>query len=87
MAKHTFIKLIDDIDGTDADETIRFALDGVQYELELSERNADKLREVLSPYAAAGRKVGRTPLRVVHSTSRRSTTSEPPTANAKRSRA
>ncbi|GLY25492.1 nucleoid-associated protein Lsr2 [Micromonospora echinospora] len=59
MAKQIIHKLVDDLDGGDADETVKFALDGVQYEIDLSNKNADKLRELFAPYVAAGSKVGR----------------------------
>ncbi len=44
------IDLIDDLDGTEANETVRFELDGKPYEIELSERNATAFRNVLLPY-------------------------------------
>ena len=59
MAKQIIQRLIDDIDGGDADETVKFALDGVQYEIDLSKKNAGKLRNAIAPYLAAGSKVGR----------------------------
>ncbi|MEU5554160.1 Lsr2 family protein [Micromonospora sp. NPDC047793] len=59
MAKQIIQKLIDDLDGGDAEETIKFALDGVQYEIDLSSSNAGKLRELFAPYVAHGTKVGR----------------------------
>ncbi|WP_213453899.1 histone-like nucleoid-structuring protein Lsr2 [Rhizomonospora bruguierae] len=59
MAKQIIHKLVDDIDGGDAEETVKFALDGIQYEIDLSKKNAGKLRDVLAPYLAAGQKVGR----------------------------
>ncbi|SDT75460.1 histone-like nucleoid-structuring protein Lsr2 [Actinoplanes derwentensis] len=59
MAKQIIHKLVDDIDGVDADETVKFALDGIQYEIDLSEKNAAKLREVFEPYQKAGTKVAR----------------------------
>lgn len=59
MAKQIIHKLVDDLDGGDADETVKFALDGVQYEIDLSRANAQKLREVFAPYIAHGTKVGR----------------------------
>jgi hypothetical protein len=55
MAKTVIVKLTDDIDGGDADETIRFALDGRSYEVDLSAANASKLREALKPYIENGR--------------------------------
>jgi hypothetical protein len=59
MAKRTIHMLIDDIDGGDADETVRFAVDGVQYEIDLSKKNAAKMRNVLARYIEAGSNVGR----------------------------
>ena len=59
MAKQTIHKLIDDLDGGDADETVKFALDGVQYEIDLSTSNAGKLRDLFEPYTSHGAKVGR----------------------------
>ncbi len=59
MAKETITRLIDDLDGSEADETVKFGLDGVQYEIDLSKDNAAKLREALQPYVKAGRRAGR----------------------------
>jgi hypothetical protein len=61
MAKKTITKLIDDLDQGEADETVKFGLDGVQYEIDLSSKNASTLREALAPYVSAGTKVGRAP--------------------------
>jgi len=55
MAKTVIVKLTDDIDGGDADETIQFALDGKSYEVDLRTANASKLRDVLRPYIENGR--------------------------------
>jgi Lsr2 len=55
MAKTVIVKLTDDIDGGDADETIYFALDGKSYEVDLSNANASQLRAVLKPYIENGR--------------------------------
>lgn len=52
MAQKISIQLIDDIDGTDAAETVSFALDGQSYVIDLSEPNASKLRNALAPYIA-----------------------------------
>jgi hypothetical protein len=59
MAKRTIHMLVDDIDGGEADETVRFAVDGVQYEIDLSKKNATKMRDALTRYIEAGSKVGR----------------------------
>ena len=58
MAQRVNVVLVDDIDGSDAVETVTFALDGVEYEIDLSEGNADKLRESLSLFVAHGRRTG-----------------------------
>lgn len=57
MARKETVELIDDLDGTTASETVRFGLDGRSYEMELSAKNAGKLRKSLEPYLAAGRKI------------------------------
>ncbi|MDJ0463065.1 Lsr2 family protein [Streptomyces sp. H27-C3] len=58
MAQKVQILLIDDLSGDEANETITFALDGKAYEIDLSTKNAKKLRDALDPYAKAGRKTG-----------------------------
>jgi hypothetical protein len=60
MAKQVITVLTDDIDGGDADRTIEFGLDGVNYTIDLSEKNAGKLRKALDPYLSAGSRIGRT---------------------------
>ena len=52
--------LTDDLDGGDADRTVEFGLDGVNYTIDLSEKNAGKLRKALDPYLEAASRVGRT---------------------------
>lgn len=59
MARETITRLIDDLDHGDADETVTFGLDGVHYEIDLSSRNAAKLRQLLQPYLEAGKKTDR----------------------------
>jgi len=56
MAQKVEVHLEDDLDGGPADTTLTFALDGRDYEIDLSEANAEKLREVLRPFVEAGRK-------------------------------
>src|ERR1700712_3260831 len=59
MAKKVTITLVDDFDGEGAaDETVEFALDGVSYEIDLSSKNATKLRRDLKQWVEAGRRVG-----------------------------
>jgi hypothetical protein len=57
MASKTKIILVDDLTGDPADTTVKFGLDKTEYEIDLSHDNADKLREALSRYVNAGRKV------------------------------
>ncbi|HJQ06362.1 MAG TPA: Lsr2 family protein [Nocardioides sp.] len=59
MAQKVNIVLVDDIDGTEATQTVVFGLDGSSYEIDLSDANASALREALAPYVGHGRKVGR----------------------------
>jgi hypothetical protein len=61
MARKVEVQLIDDIDGGKAEESIRFGLDGVTYEIDLSKKNAAKLRSGLEPYLRAAQKLGRIP--------------------------
>ncbi len=57
MATKVTVSLIDDVDGELADETVQFGLDGVGYEIDLSEKNANKMREDLLPWVEAGRRI------------------------------
>ncbi len=57
MAQRVNVILVDDIDGDDAAETVTFGLDGVDYEIDLNETNAEALRNALGPYVDAGRRV------------------------------
>lgn len=54
MAKRVQVIHTDDLDGSEADETISFALDGIAYSIDLSATNATKLRDAFAPYIAAG---------------------------------
>jgi len=56
MAQRVNVVLVDDLDGQEASETVAFAVDGAQYEIDLSADNADKLREALAPYIAHARR-------------------------------
>jgi len=49
---------MDETDGSRADETVHFGLDGAEFELNLSKAHAEELRRVLEPYIKAGRKTG-----------------------------
>ncbi|MGE3286958.1 MAG: Lsr2 family protein [Pseudonocardia sp.] len=58
MAKQTTVTLIDDLDGSPADEQVEFAVDGRSYEIDLSSANSAKLRDALAPFVSAARRVG-----------------------------
>lgn len=58
MAQRVHIVLEDDIDGSEAAETVSFALDGVSYEIDLSEANAAKLRDEFAAWTGHARRVG-----------------------------
>jgi hypothetical protein len=60
VAQKVNIVLIDDLDGSDADETVSFGLDGTSYEIDLNKKNAAALRDVLSGYVGHARKVSST---------------------------
>lgn len=59
MAQKVSVNLVDDIDGGKAVETVRFALDGVDYEIDLGKRNAERLRTAMAAYVAGGRRLVR----------------------------
>lgn len=61
MATHTSIQLIDDLDdSSEAAETVQFGLDGAQFEIDLTQANADKLRQALTEYVEAARQIKHT---------------------------
>ena len=57
MAQKVHVVMVDDIDQGEADETVSFALDGVEYEIDLSAKNAAALRDALARYVSSARKV------------------------------
>jgi hypothetical protein len=58
MAQRVQVLLVDDIDGGDAAETVSFALDGVTYEIDLSQPNAGRLRDSLGEWIGHARRSG-----------------------------
>ena len=56
VAREVIEKLIDDLDGSDATETVTFGLEGATYEIDLNKKNAAALRKALEPYVKAARK-------------------------------
>ncbi|TJY66293.1 Lsr2 family protein [Arthrobacter sp. CAU 1506] len=59
MAQKVVVRLIDDLDGSDADTTVNFSLDGVAYEIDLADGNARQLRDSLKKYIGGARKAGK----------------------------
>jgi hypothetical protein len=57
VAQRTQILYVDDIDGSEAEGTVRFGLDSVDYEIDLNKKHADQLAKALVPYIDAARKV------------------------------
>ena len=58
MAQKVQVQLIDDLDGSDADGTVRFGLDGTEYQIDLSAGHARELRGALARYVGAARRAG-----------------------------
>ncbi len=58
MAQKIQVLLIDDLDGTEAEGTVRFGLDGTEYEIDLKAEHARALREGLARYVSAARRAG-----------------------------
>lgn len=79
MAQKVNITLVDDIDGSEASETINFGLDGAAYEIDLNEGNASALRDALSAYVGHARRISGTTRR----TSRKSASTASGKSNTK----
>jgi hypothetical protein len=58
MAQKVLVSLVDDLDGSEADETVEFGLDGVSYQIDLSAENAEELRDALAQYVEHARRAG-----------------------------
>lgn len=56
MAKYTITTLIDDMDGSEADQTVTFGIDGKHYEIDLNTEHGELLRNSLAPFVASARK-------------------------------
>ena len=63
MVQSVTVMLVDDIDQSEAAETVHFGVDGSAYEIDLSARHACELRSVLGRYISAARRVGQVPAR------------------------
>ena len=58
MAQKVQTLFVDDLDGSQAEGTVRFGLDGTDYEIDLNAKHAQALREALAPYVGAARRPG-----------------------------
>ncbi|GAB3005870.1 MULTISPECIES: histone-like nucleoid-structuring protein Lsr2 [Amycolatopsis] len=58
MAQKVLVSLVDDLDGSEADETVEFGLDGINYQIDLSSENAEELRDALAQYVEHARRAG-----------------------------
>jgi Lsr2 len=67
------VVLIDDLDGSEGEETLHYTVDGQDYEIDLSEKNADRFRKALAPFIQKSRAVEALSTTVVLPTSRRTT--------------
>jgi Lsr2 len=57
LAQRTHVLYVDDIDGSDAEGTVKFGLGGTDYEIDLNKKHADQFAKAIGPYIAAARKV------------------------------
>ncbi len=57
MAQKVHIVLVDDLDESEAEETVSFGLDGKEYAIDLNQKNASSLRDALAPFVAHARPV------------------------------
>ncbi len=73
MAQHVNVVLVDDIDGSPADESVTFALDGISYEIDLTSANAERLRADLSEWLQAARRLSGARKRGSRSSTKQST--------------
>jgi hypothetical protein len=67
MAQKVQTLFVDDLDGSEAEGTVRFGLDSTEYEIDLNAKHAQQLREALARYVAAGRRVWASTRRPAHS--------------------
>jgi hypothetical protein len=56
MATETLVRLIDDLDGSEAALTLNFALEGQTWEIDLNEKHAEQLRQALQPFVDKARR-------------------------------
>jgi hypothetical protein len=71
MATKVIVALEDDLDGGPAAETLRFGIEGYEYEIDLNEKNAARLRKQLAPFIDRARRAGRGSRRAVRTAASR----------------
>lgn len=71
MARRTIVTLEDDLDGSQAEETLRFSVGGSEYEIDLSRQNAARFRKDMGPFVEHARKAGRAQQRPVRTAASR----------------
>jgi hypothetical protein len=81
MAQEHIVRLVDDLDGGAATQTIVFGWEGAMYEIDLNDNNANALSEFLKPYVGSARRLNARPGRPAGSSPRR-TSSGGTSANA-----
>ena len=74
MAQKVQTLFIDDLDGSDAEGTVRFGLDGAAYDIDLNTEHAKELRDALARYVGAARRAGGAAKRPAARGSRRGST-------------
>ena len=84
MAQKVQTLLIDDLDGKEAEGTVRFGLDGAEYEIDLSAKNAGAMRKALEPYVSAARRASGSVARRPGRSGRRAATAAGPDSTAVR---
>lgn len=60
MAQRVQILMVDDLDGSEATQTLKFGFDGIDYTIDLNDKNAEKLKKAIAPFLGVATRVGRT---------------------------
>jgi hypothetical protein len=84
VAQKVNVQLVDDIDGSEAESTVEFGLDGVNYAIDLSVENSDELREALAPFVDNARRAGGRKRPVRTAAGKTTTARQAPVATAER---
>ena len=84
MAQKVQTLFVDDLDGSEAEGTVRFGLDGTEYEIDLNTKHAQQLRDALARYVAAARRTGASASARQPARNRRKATASAPNSTAVR---